>query len=58
MALESRIRELDSRHRDLDVAIQQETRRPATDDARLAALKRQKLRIKEELETLRAKLRS
>ncbi len=57
MALESRIRELDNRHRDLDVAIQQETRRPATDDARIAALKRQKLRIKEELETLRAKLR-
>ncbi|MBU6372340.1 MAG: DUF465 domain-containing protein [Alphaproteobacteria bacterium] len=57
MALESRIRELDNRHRDLDVAIQQETKRPATDDARIAALKRQKLRIKEELETLRAKLR-
>lgn len=58
MALESRIRELDSRHRDLDVAIQQEIRRPASDDARLAALKRQKLRIKEEIETLRAKLRA
>ncbi|MFZ4600948.1 MAG: YdcH family protein [Caulobacterales bacterium] len=57
MALEARLRELDSRHRDLDATIQQETRRPATDDARIAALKRQKLRIKEEIETLRAKLR-
>ncbi|NDC58665.1 MAG: DUF465 domain-containing protein [Alphaproteobacteria bacterium] len=57
MALEARLRELDSRHRDLDATIQQETRRPATDNARIAALKRQKLRIKEEIETLRAKLR-
>ncbi len=57
MALESRIRELDSRHRDLDATIEKETRHPATDDARIAALKRQKLRIKEELESLRARLR-
>lgn len=56
MALESRIRELDSRHRDLDATIQHETRSPAADATRIAALKRQKLRIKEELEQLRAKL--
>ena len=57
MALESRIRELDSRHRDLDAVIQQETRNLGSDDARIAALKRQKLRIKEEIEALRSRLK-
>ena len=54
MALEARIRELGSRHRSLEDAIQDELRRPAADDIRLKELKRQKLRLKEELESLRA----
>jgi hypothetical protein len=53
MALESRIRELDSRHRDLDVAIRAEGRHPSVDDLQLNFLKKQKLRIKEELDALR-----
>ena len=53
MAIEARIRELGSRHENLDRAIQDETRRPASDDMRLRELKRRKLRLKEELETLR-----
>jgi hypothetical protein len=54
MALEARIRELGSRHRSLEDAIQDELRRPAADDIRLKELKRQKLRLKEEMESLRS----
>ena len=53
MAIEARIRELGSRHEHLDRAIQEEASRPATDDMRLRELKRRKLKLKEELETLR-----
>jgi hypothetical protein len=56
MAVDSRIRELGSRHQTLEQAIQEELRRPAADDMRLRELKRQKLRLKEELETLRGNL--
>jgi hypothetical protein len=53
MAIEARIRELGSRHEHLDRAIQEEASRPASDELRLRELKRRKLRLKEELETLR-----
>ncbi|MGR4862432.1 YdcH family protein [Caulobacter sp. LARHSG274] len=56
MAIESRIRELGSRHENLDRTIQEETRRPVSDSTRLRELKRQKLRLKEEIEGLRARL--
>ncbi len=56
MAIESRIRELGSRHENLDRSIQEETKRPASDATRLRELKRQKLRLKEEIEGLRSKL--
>ena len=53
MAVESRIRELGSRHKSLELAIQDELSRPAADDLRLRQLKRQKLKLKEEMEALR-----
>jgi hypothetical protein len=53
MAIEARIRELGSRHETLDRAIQDEMSRPATDELRLRELKRRKLRLKEEMESLR-----
>lgn len=53
MALESRLRELDARHRDLDQTIALEARQPSADALRLTELKRQKLRLKEEIEALR-----
>jgi len=53
MAIQARIRELGSRHENLERAIQEEASRPAADDLRLRELKRRKLRLKEELETLR-----
>jgi hypothetical protein len=56
MAVEARIRELGSRHQSLDLAIQEEQRRPAADDSRLRDLKRQKLKLKEEMESLRERM--
>ncbi len=52
MAIEARIRELRHRHRDLDKNIEDATRLPAFDDLQLRQMKRQKLRIKEQLEAL------
>ncbi len=54
MSLQGRIEELSQRHRKLDETIQDEQKRPATDTLKLKDLKRQKLRIKEELQNLQA----
>lgn len=56
MAIESRIRELGSRHHAIDDAIQDELTRPSSDALRLQQLKRQKLKLKEEMESLKARL--
>jgi hypothetical protein len=56
MAIEARIRELGVRHETLDRAIEEEYRRPASDDLLLRDLKRQKLRLKEEMEELRGRM--
>lgn len=56
MAVEARIRELGSRHNALEEAIHDEMTRPAADDVRLKELKRQKLKLKEEIEGLRSRL--
>jgi hypothetical protein len=56
MAVEARIRELGSRHQTLERAIEDELRRPAADDVRLRELKRRKLKLKEEMESLRAQV--
>jgi hypothetical protein len=53
MAIEQRLRELDARHRDLDVIIKNEAQHPSVDPTRLTAMKRQKLKLKEEIEQLR-----
>ena len=55
MAIEARIRELGVRHETLDREIHDELKRPAADEARLSDLKRQKLKLKEEIEGLRAR---
>ena len=52
MAVEARIRELSQRHRTLDRAIEDEIKHPAFDDIKLRQLKRQKLRLKEEMQAL------
>jgi hypothetical protein len=56
MALEQRLRELDARHRDLDTIIENEAKRPSADTTRLSAMKRQKLKLKEEIEQIRQRL--
>ena len=53
MAVDARIRELGSRHETLEKAIQDEMRSPAGSDFRVQEMKRRKLRLKEEMETLR-----
>ena len=53
MAIEQRLRELDARHRDLDIIIKSEAQHPSVDASRLTAMKRQKLKLKEEIEELR-----
>ncbi len=55
MAIEARIRELDSRHETLERAIADENGRPACDELRLRELKRRKLKLKEEMEALRGR---
>jgi hypothetical protein len=54
MAVEARLRELGSRHQNLDRAITEELRRPSSDSLRLHELKRQKLKLKEQMDLLRS----
>jgi hypothetical protein len=56
MAIEQRLRELDARHRDLDIIIRNEATHPSVDATSLSAMKRQKLKLKEEIESIRQRL--
>jgi hypothetical protein len=53
MAIDARIRELGSRHQNLDRAIEEELRHPGSDSLRVREMKAQKLRLKEQIEGLR-----
>lgn len=53
LALDSHIRELSDKHNRLDALIQQETKSLASDDTKIKALKLKKLKLKEELHSLR-----
>lgn len=52
MALDSRIDSLKNRHLALEAAIAQEISRPLPDETELHSLKKEKLRIKDELVNL------
>lgn len=54
MALHGHIRELSEKHRRLQELIETEMTHPDWDEIRVAALKKEKLRIKDELERLRS----
>ncbi|HEY2837225.1 MAG TPA: DUF465 domain-containing protein [Rhizomicrobium sp.] len=54
MALEGQIENLSVQHKKLEEIIAAEMGHPDWDEARVAALKKQKLRIKDELERLKA----
>ena len=56
MAVEARIRELNNRHRNLDREIEAANKHPAFDDIKLRELKRQKLKLKEEVQALSQRL--
>ena len=56
MALDARLEELSEKHRALDRKIEEELSRPTADDLKIAEWKRQKLRLKDELERLRHQL--
>ena len=53
MISEERLDSLRIKHAELETAIENEVHRPHPDDARLVELKREKLRIKEEMEGIR-----
>jgi hypothetical protein len=54
MGTDARIAELSLRHQTLEETIEAEISRPAFDDIRIATLKKEKLRLKDEIEKLRA----
>jgi len=54
MALQGHIQELSEKHKRLQELIETEMSHPDWDEVRIAALKKEKLRIKDELERLRS----
>ena len=53
MALDAHLTELSDRHRALDRKIEEEQGRPTADALKIAEWKRQKLRLKDEMERLK-----
>ena len=53
MALEGHLVELSEKHRALDRKIEEELARPIADPVKIAEWKRQKLRLKDEIEKLK-----
>ncbi|HTQ14512.1 MAG TPA: DUF465 domain-containing protein [Rhizomicrobium sp.] len=53
MALQGHIQELSDKHKKLEDLIEAEMAHPDWDEVRVSALKKEKLRIKDELERLR-----
>jgi hypothetical protein len=54
MALQGHMQELSEKHKKLQDLIESEMNHPDWDEVRVAALKKEKLRIKDELERLRS----
>lgn len=52
MGLDSRIEALKSRHQELETAIEMENARACPDEVEIHSLKKEKLRIKDELQNL------
>ncbi len=53
MTLDAHVNELSDKHRVLEKQIETEMARPSADDIEISKLKREKLRIKDELERLK-----
>ena len=54
MALQGHMQELSEKHRKLQELIESEMAHPDWDEAKVTALKKEKLRIKDEIERLRS----
>jgi hypothetical protein len=54
MAIQGHINHLSNQHKKIEDIIQSEMSNPDWDEVRVSALKKQKLRLKDELERLRA----
>lgn len=54
MSLDAHLEELAEKHRDLDRRIEKEEAHPGSDDVTIHELKKQKLRLKDEIERLKA----
>jgi hypothetical protein len=54
MALDGHMQELSEKHKKLQELIESEMAHPDWDEVRIAALKKEKLRIKDEIERLRS----
>ncbi len=54
MSTEARIRELSERHKRLEITIDDKRKSPSTPDQEILDLKRKKLRIKDEIISLKA----
>lgn len=53
MAIKAHMETLSRRHQDLETAITSEIKHPGYDDLRVVELKRQKLKIKDQLQEIR-----
>ncbi len=56
MSLSSHLQELKKKHQALSDQVEEVQRAPGTDDLQIAELKKQKLRLKEEIEKVSAEL--
>ncbi len=57
MAVSAHIEELSEKHRTIERKIEEELKHPSSDELTIAALKKEKLRLKDEIEKLRAETR-
>lgn len=55
MALKAHLESLTQRHQELETAIAAEMKHPSHDDSRVAELKRLKLRLKDQIETIKSR---
>jgi hypothetical protein len=55
MAIQARLETLDRRHQELEAALHEEINHPGHDALKVLDIKRRKLAIKDEMETLKAK---
>jgi hypothetical protein len=57
MSLQTHLSELTAKHKALDLQIEQELAHPSSDDLTIAELKRKKLKLKDEITRLEARIR-